>query len=206
MNLTTSTIALLSTLLFINSANAVIEFGEKPNENSSIKGGPRYNGGRVLKAKKDKKGKKVMEVQEMRRSGTFITAMNAAQNPTQCDSDALGNGIFTYKDGMLCAYLSYSGLKNGDVENRSHIHGPAAIGENYSDIVVTFYNRNTEGTEGELPGSNKSACYDLDAINEEKNYDYGTLESLLFDGLLLVNIHSDYCDKGEIRGQILPVG
>jgi len=141
-----------------------------------------------------------------RRSGTFISILNAAQNPTPCDSDALGNGIFTYKDGMLCATVSYQGLKDGDVENRSHIHGPAAIGENYSDIVATFYNRNTAGTEGELPGTNKNICYNLDEINEAKDYEVGTLEEFLFDGLLLVNIHSDFCDKGEIRGQILPMG
>lgn len=140
-----------------------------------------------------------------RRTGTFVTVLNAAQELILCDSDASGNGIFTYEDGMLCAYVSYDGLKNGDVEDRSHIHGPGAIGETYSGTVLTFYNSNNPGMEGETSGTNKSGCYNLDEINEAKGYDEGTLEEFLFDGLLLVNIHTKYCDKGELRGQILPL-
>jgi len=140
---------------------------------------------------------------EMRREGTFTSVLNAAQNPTPCDSTALGNGLFTYKDGELCVALSYQGLHDDGVENRSQIHGPAAIGENYRNIIVTFYNSKTPTEEGEQPGTNKNACYNLDEINEAEGYPTGTIENYLFDGLLLVNIHSDYCDKGEIRGQII---
>jgi len=147
-------------------------------------------------------------MEEKRREGTFMAVLNSAQNPVPCDSDALGNGIFTYKDGLLCVYLSYQGLKNGDTENRSHIHGPAAIGEQYKNIIVTFYNRNIDYEDGQMSyeGTNKNVCYNLDEINEQQGYEEGTIESFLFDGLLLVNIHSDYCDPGEIRGQIIKVG
>ena len=143
-----------------------------------------------------------------RREGTFMAVLNAAQNPVTCDSDALGNGIFTYKDGLLCVYLSYQGLKNGDTENRSHIHGPAAIKEPYKNIIVTFYNRNIDYEDGTMShsGTNKNVCYNLDKINNQEGYEEGTIENYLFDGLLLVNIHSDYCDPGEIRGQILKMG
>jgi len=156
--------------------------------------------------KKSKKGKKAKKgtMEQMKRKGTFISVLNSAQNPVECDSNALGNALMTYDEGVLCVALSYQGLVNGDIENRSHIHGPAAIGMPYADIITTFYNRNTP-MEIDYPGTNKNVCYNLDDVNEEKGLPPGTIEDYLFDGLLLINIHSDTCDKGEIRGQILPM-
>jgi len=156
------------------------------------------------KTKKEGKKSKQGGMEQMRRKGNFISVLNSAQNPDPCDSSALGNAILTYDEGVLCVALSYQGLLNGDVENRSHIHGPAAIGMPYSDIIVTFYNRNSP-MEDDHPGTNKNVCYNLDDVNEEKGFAFGTIEDYLFDGLLLLNIHSDVCDKGEIRGQILPL-
>jgi len=134
------------------------------------------------------------------RTGTFMMVLSPSQETTPCDSNAMGSGVFSYKNGMLCAHISYTGLENGDVENRSHIHGPSEIGETYAETVLAFFDQTMR--DG-LPGGNKSRCYDLSEVDDAKGYDEGTVEDWLFDGLLNVNIHTKLCDKGELRGQII---
>ena len=75
--------------------------------------------------------------------------------------------------------LAYDGLSTPELY--SHIHGPAMIGE-ASDVVFTLSTSQI-----------KVDCFTLD--KEQEDY--------LVSGMYYVNVHTDACPSGEIRGQIL---
>lgn len=95
---------------------------------------------------------------------------------------ALGNAIVTYDSftNQLCANLTYSGLTGPELF--SHIHGPAPIGTT-ADVLFTL-------SSGQI----KMDCFTLTRIQQ----------AYLESGLLYFNVHTDLCQPGEIRGQILP--
>lgn len=95
---------------------------------------------------------------------------------------ALGNALVTYDDftNQLCANLTYSGLTGPELF--SHIHGPAPIGAT-ADVLFTL-----------STGQIKTDCFQLTNVQE----------AYLESGLLYFNVHTQACQPGEIRGQILP--
>jgi hypothetical protein len=110
----------------------------------------------------------------------FVSLLSRAQGTPECPtSAALGNAIFTYLDMELCMRLAYDGLSTPELY--SHIHGPAMIGE-ASDVVFTL-----------STSPIKVDCFTLD--KEQEDY--------LVSGMYYVNVHTDACPSGEIRGQIL---
>lgn len=122
----------------------------------------------------------------------FTALLSAAQEPTFCDSTALGNALVTYdKYGHeFCFALSFQGLVGGpDSVSLTHLHGPGAIGED-DPLAINI----GEMLPDTLTAPSK-ACVYLDK----------DLEKDLYDGLLYFNIHTSFCATGELRGQILPV-
>jgi hypothetical protein len=118
---------------------------------------------------------------------TYFSVLNAAQRTTQCSdtSPGMGNAVLTYTEDSLCYKITFSGLSG--VESISHIHGPAMVGKGAG---VAF--------EFEFPSREpiKDGCFDL------TDKDSDLVKEYLDDGLLYINIHTNDCKSGEIRGQI----
>jgi CHRD domain len=116
----------------------------------------------------------------------FISLLNTAQETVLCNSTgASGQAVITY-DSMtmqFCYWLSHNGLSQA-VETALHIHSPAPIGV-AGPILFNM-----------TPGMNQIAC-----ITVSKEAD----EASLFDDLWYINVHTDRCPGGELRGQILKV-
>jgi hypothetical protein len=110
---------------------------------------------------------------------TYFALISAAQEVPGCMSSALGNAITTVQDDKFCIKLSYDGLSGPELF--SHVHGPAAIGE--TGPVIFTLNTSTQKTQ----------CFKLTS-QEMKDLD---------DDLWYFNVHSEACEGGEIRGQIL---
>lgn len=93
-----------------------------------------------------------------------------------------GSGTFTLDLGtsVLSFNISFSGLEG--IESVAHVHGPAPAGTNAG---VVF------GLPGGSPKLGSSPALVAEQIAD------------LQAGLYYVNIHSDLCGGGEIRGQIL---
>jgi CHRD domain len=117
---------------------------------------------------------------------TFISLLNTAQETTPCNSTgASGQAVATYDSLTMqfCYWLSHSGLSQ-TVESALHIHSPAPIGLS-GPILFNM-----------TPGMNQVACI---TVNKEVD------EASLFDDLWYINVHTERCTGGELRGQILLV-
>ena len=111
----------------------------------------------------------------------YFALITAAQEATGCMSSALGNVIATVRDDIFCIKLSYDGLSGPDLF--SHVHGPAAVGD--TGPVIFTINTSIE----------KMQCFELTKDQMKA----------LEDELWYVNIHSEMCPNGTIRGQLLPL-
>jgi hypothetical protein len=111
----------------------------------------------------------------------YFALIAAAQEATGCMSSDLGNVIATVRDDIFCIKLSYDGLSSPDLF--SHVHGPAAVGD--TGPVIFTINTSTE----------KMQCFEL---NKDQ------MQALEHE-LWYVNIHSEMCPNGTIRGQLLPL-
>lgn len=110
----------------------------------------------------------------------FVTDMNEDKSLV-CDigSTATGSGTFTLDPaGKLTFNITFTGLSSPEL--KAHIHGPAPQGSP-ADPLFTL-----------PPGSPKIGSVTLTAAQQQD----------LQDELYYVNIHSDDCLGGEIRGQI----
>ena len=120
--------------------------------------------------------------------------IGGGQEVPPTDSLAFGTGVFEYDDesNVLTWTILFTASLFDTEEIASHIHGPAAPGEN-ADILIDL------GT-----GQLKEGMADLDLVADCSG-DPEACEADLLAGLWYVNIHSTEHENGEIRGQILPV-
>jgi hypothetical protein len=119
---------------------------------------------------------------------TYFSPLNAAQRTDECSvtSPGIGNAVLTYTDDSLCYKITYSGLSGP--ETVAHIHGPAMVGVG-AGVLFAF--------DSTIPTPDiKDGCFAL------TDQDMDLVKEYLDDGLLYINIHSEACPKGEIRGQI----
>lgn len=112
----------------------------------------------------------------------YTSLLSPANEVPFCEAanPALGNALLTYDGTSLCAHVTYDGLTGPELF--SHIHGPAPIGQT-GPVLFTL-----------STGQIKRDCFAL--TTEEQAH----LEA----GMLYFNVHTDACQPGEIRGQILP--
>lgn len=148
----------------------------------ALKGGNRNNrdGERNNRAKKGYKDNDMAEPAPT--MDIYTSLLSPAVEVPFCEAanPALGNALLAYDGDWLCVQLTYDGLSGPELF--SHIHGPAPIGET-GPVLFSL-----------SMGQIKRDCFQL---SEEE-------EAFLEAGLLYFNVHSDSCQPGEIRGQILP--
>jgi hypothetical protein len=111
----------------------------------------------------------------------YFAIITVALEATGCLPSVIGSVIATVRDDTFCIKLSYDGVSGQEVF--SHVHGPAAVGD--TGPVIFTINSSTE----------KMQCFELrdDQIKA------------LNDELWYVNIHSEMCPNGTLRGQLLPL-
>jgi hypothetical protein len=112
----------------------------------------------------------------------FALISNADQEVPACMSSAVssGNVVATVRDHLFCIKLSYDGFSGPDLV--SHVHGPAGV-DKVGTIIFTI---------DTITG--RTQCSEL-TKDQKKDLD---------DELWYVNIYSETCPNGAIRGQILP--
>jgi hypothetical protein len=111
----------------------------------------------------------------------YFAVISVDQKVTGCMPSALGSVIATVRDDTFCIKLSDDGLSGQELF--SHVHGPAAVGD--TGPVIFTINTSTA----------KMQCFEL-TKDQMKALD---------DELWYVNIHSEMCPNGTIRGQLLPL-
>jgi hypothetical protein len=111
----------------------------------------------------------------------YFALISVAREATGCMPSALGSVIATVREDTFCIKLSYDGLSGQ--EHFSHVHGPAAVGD--TGPVIFTINTSTA----------KMQCFEL-TKDQKKALD---------DELWYINIHSEMCPNGTIRGQFLPL-
>jgi hypothetical protein len=121
----------------------------------------------------------IQALKEERPTDTYYAVIGAAQEVPGCMSSATGNAIATVEGNQFCIKLSYDGLSGPELF--SHVHGPAAVGE--TGPVVFTLNTSTQKTQ----------CFELTEDNK----------MFLEKELYYFNVHSEMCQGGEIRGQIV---
>mmetsp|Transcript_18110 Transcript_18110/g.26882 ORF Transcript_18110/g.26882 Transcript_18110/m.26882 type:complete len:189 (-) Transcript_18110:400-966(-) len=113
----------------------------------------------------------------------YLANLNSGQETTECSSGAFGNAYMVVTDHVLCYSVSFTSLVGSFT--LAHLHGPALPLED-AGLVIDFM--------PDLAASYFSNCTEVD----------DDLEADLDNGLTYINIHSDLCPSGELRGQVLP--
>ncbi len=123
----------------------------------------------------------------------FTTSLTGLSEVEPVISGATGGLVFEFRNGILTATGSFSGLESNNIESPgSHIHA-AAAGENGGVVyaLTPVLDDETDARAGTY-----SAADNTFELSEDEIIQLVTAE-------LYVNVHSEENPNGEIRGQIL---
>jgi len=120
----------------------------------------------------------------------YMAVLNSGQVASHplCTSNAAGNAMLTYdkKERELCYAISYA--VQGTVKPHPmgiHLHAPASPGQNVTPHLFTLDEANA--------GSPLTGCLVL--TRQQSRW--------LKKGSFYVQVHTDLCESGELRGQVV---